>query len=1155
MNAISPMSSFDEYDVKSYTDEQLFDILNLNNPSDRELEAQILTMIRKYRNIGNQSGFKLAKFFTDIYDYFFEEEEAEAEAEDEKEGFITLPEKFKDGNIQIAAANGSSSEGYNLLTGSKFSDVSGTIGSANVGSTVKDTGSGGGVQLTKPLDYSKDNLNPLLKQTIKRIISIDSQYRDNKDMTPTTNFTFNLSEPLKDVVSLSLYSIQIPYTWYTVNSDFGGNFFYLKGNSPGIDNGDHDYMVSIPSGNYIASDLVDAVNVGFQSLAGLHPDVSFGNTMAVYNNGIKSTSSGTSKARIQVDITKVFNEQSYQLTFPNWSSPYSFTDSFGTLQTSRFATIAGYLGFNSPIQSCSAIYSSFFPYYSTSNYSTNVSLRECDVANNGTFTVVPYVGPSYLTATTIYTPISITIPNGKYSQSALVQQLDLSLSVNSKLDSNYSHCRWNDLSGNDAYGFPIFKQGSSYIQINCALNKLNAPIVENLKLAAVFPGSANSIFVDTSLNNFNSYFKLAYNPDSVDLCGNVICEMNTLVSDSGILQTNYDVSGTTQIRFVCTANGYIDTLNDYEINIPQSSTGGYALLDYVTSIQTAIKSYVNTSQKSIQNTSFEYAATGYFYLSTYIRTSFNNTQYKIKGNGIFQQVLGIPNTYTLLSNKNVFNNSSYNRLTTVFGVADTIVISPVDGNGNHTTFDISFNDGVTYRNYNDVANHIETAITKFTDAFGRKPFSNSTVVYSPNTTGITLTMNVNLNLNQSDYKLVFYSDPSGTGMNSTERNINTWSQNLSFDISYNLGSASAYVDVSGTFTTVKNRTPKSENKITIVTGSNDTMYLTPYSTINGLQTISPANQYRIPIVVPPKDYSIVELTDVINSILIANPLTKGSSLSLMPINGQTFVIFRFNINKVFTTADYRVVFYDPTSFAKCFSGKSKKGTKSAQNATWDSTLGWLLGFRNSIEYNLREYVGIIADANTSDYLGFYLKTSPNACAIVGDTSVSTNLYNYFLIMLDDYVQNHLNDGLVTITSQETNLAHEPAIYICDPTTGERTAVPANYKDPGVNYTQQQLYSFNQKVQSDAAKVKSYSAGPFVRDIFGIVPVKTAGLSIGSSYVEFGGTLQNQQRLYFGPVNIHRMTIQLLNDRGNLVDLNNANWSFSLICEQLYKNGY
>ena len=65
-------------------------------------------------------------------------------------------------------------------------------------------------------------------------------------------------------------------------------------------------------------------------------------------------------------------------------------------------------------------------------------------------------------------------------------------------------------------------------------------------------------------------------------------------------------------------------------------------------------------------------------------------------------------------------------------------------------------------------------------------------------------------------------------------------------------------------------------------------------------------------------------------------------------------------------------------------------------------------------------------------------------------------------------------------------------------------------------------------------------------------MKLSGRSPGDSIVEFGGTLQNQERQYFGPVNIQRLSIKLVSDRGNVVDLNNANWSFSLICEQLYK---
>lgn len=1152
-----------EYDVSSYTEEQLFSILNLNNPSDRELEAQILSMIRKYKNIGNSSGDKLATFFSDIYDHFFETEE---DAFGVEEGFMTLPDSYNFGNLQTQdlgnlQATGATqppppgtTQSYNRLSGSGNNPDNGPIGKANVGNTVKTAEPG--VQLTKPLDFAKDNLNPLLKQTFKRIISIDSQYRDNKDITPTTNFTFNLSEPLKDVVSLSLYSIQIPYTWYTVNSDFGGNFFYLKGNSPGIDNGNHDYQISIPSGNYIASDLVTAVDSSLKSLSASHPEVDFGATQAIYNNGIKSNASGTSKAQLQIDITKIFNEGNYYLDFgTNWSSPFSYTDSQNVFHTSRLSTVGGYLGFNKSTQSCSAIYSNFYPYLSTSDYASNISLNECVVSGNGSFQIVPYVGSSYKTATTSYSAITITIPNGKYSQTQLIAQLNSSLLSNPNLDPNYSYCSWIDISGQDSYGTPLYQNGASYVIINCKLNPATMPKVQNLKIAALFSPTANSIFVDVG-TNLASYFKMTYQQNNSDLLGNIVCEFNTLYSDTSILQSTYFVVGTNQIQFICTAIGYVDLSNNYYIDVAASQAGGYTLIDYIDAVKTPIASYPNTSQNTIQNTAFDYLSDGYLSLQTSIRTTFTTSQYKIRATGKINELFDIPSGFVDLSSQFVFSNPNHKLTPTQYRAAfDTIIISPKNeyGNKNAGNFVISFNG--SFASASSIESSFQKTIANFQDAYGRAPFSNSTVIYAPNT-GFVLTMNVQLKLNQTDYKLVFYSDPFGTHDPMTYPNSdlinNSWNSNWSFDLSYNLGVATPHVALSGLYTTVKNNTVENANQITI-DDTNDTFYLKPYSTIEGLQTR--ANVYQIPIVLTHNTYSIVQLLSEINTKLSQNTLSQGTSLSLASINGQSFIGIRFNINKVFSTKDYRVVFYDPYSFVKCYSGASHKGSQGVQNATWDSTLGWLLGFRNSIEYDLNEYIGTTDVLNSTNYFGYYLNTNSNNCVLMGDTCVSTNLYNYFLIMLDDYVQNHLNDGLVTITSQETILSHGPSKRICDPATGQQITVPADYGEPGANYTQAQLYAFNQRVQSDTAKTKSYSSGPFVRDIFGIVPVKTAGLNVGSSYVEFGGTLQNQQRLYFGPVNIHRMTIQLLNDRGNMVDLNNANWSFSLICEQLYKNGY
>ena len=234
-----------------------------------------------------------------------------------------------------------------------------------------------------------------------------------------------------------------------------------------------------------------------------------------------------------------------------------------------------------------------------------------------------------------------------------------------------------------------------------------------------------------------------------------------------------------------------------------------------------------------------------------------------------------------------------------------------------------------------------------------------------------------------------------------------------------------------------------------------------------------------------------------------------------------------------------MVFFDETSFVTCYIG-----VQSVRNTTWDSTLGWVLGYRLFTVYDLNA-VGTA--------------TATNAIIIQGDTGVSTNLYNYFLLCLDDYNQNHLNDGLITIANKDTSIplpsyANRTG-FQCDPTTGEKVY------NINTGLTEKQIYSvtsianagLNETSIGTSVSVKSYGSGPYVKDVFGLVPIKVSGLKSGDSYVEFGGTLQNQERSYFGPVNIERLTIRLMTDRGDVVDLNNANWSFSLICEQLNKS--
>ena len=119
----------------------------------------------------NKSGFRLVKF-SQIYDHCFQDEEDEENKDVKKgrrggKGEEKQEEKNEESNNTICS----------VQTFEYFAD--------------------------------KFQLNPLLKQIIKRVISIDSQYRDKSIYGLRTIFTFDLSEPLRDVVSLKLYSIQI----------------------------------------------------------------------------------------------------------------------------------------------------------------------------------------------------------------------------------------------------------------------------------------------------------------------------------------------------------------------------------------------------------------------------------------------------------------------------------------------------------------------------------------------------------------------------------------------------------------------------------------------------------------------------------------------------------------------------------------------------------------------------------------------------------------------------------------------------------------------------------------------------------------------------------------------------------------------------------
>jgi hypothetical protein len=468
------------YDVSTYTDLELYNLLDMNSPTDHELEARIIFLIRKYVNMQNESGDELAQFFTNIHKRFFDMSD-----DSEDEGESPEPVSFKESKLANTIEHFQNKtietmEGMNEATDANavppmqnsvpFQNSAPLVNELDTTTNPNVNVNTSSVGYTKSLEFATGNLNPLLNQTIKRIISVDSQYRDNKK-TLTSNFTFNLSEPLKGVVSMKLYSVQIPYTWYTISTGYGSNLIYLKGNSPGIDDGYHDYPISIEPGNYNPTDLAGNINASISNLAATYKyDVSFATTSMNYKPG-------NSLNTFVVDITKQYNETSYDISFSGLGASKSPFNTIANRRTTD-ANIGEFLGFANSRYSLYKLNSNLLPNRATTvTTDTNNVVYSLTNANNY-FTVYKYTGPEENTSLTTGIDISFVInlsskTGQSYSRAALLTDLSAQIFASDYLDNNYSYLKRLDISNTTLDASMAGYRTSSVFQLALKTNRTN----------------------------------------------------------------------------------------------------------------------------------------------------------------------------------------------------------------------------------------------------------------------------------------------------------------------------------------------------------------------------------------------------------------------------------------------------------------------------------------------------------------------------------------------------------------------------------------------------------------------------------------------------------------------------------------------------------
>ena len=1142
-----------KYDINSYSDEECFTMLNLYKPSDRVLEMKILEFMDMYQTKSK----RLYKFFESMYDRFFAGEEEEEE-EEEVEGFTQLIFNPEDKDTEEYKAQERLSEAQERLSEAQEQPSSNIISTTiNKGNTttkfneVRAKKEDDILQVTQ-VDYVKDKfkLNPVERKTIFKMISIDSQFREDPTNTSATSFTMNLSEGIDNVISMKLYSVQIPYTWYTINSTFGSNFFYIKGNSPGINNGDHDIKVEIGSGTYDADKFVAAIqaqfgvfkNIGknsnkYEAKYNTVVDVSFGNTIVTYNKG----ATNNAKFVFEFDLKKKYNETDYQLYFPSWSTP-------NVVGEAKSLTIPSFLGYN---------YDNYYPYIAYSLRKvlgqigdplelSNVTLYGLDGSNNY-FTIYQYTGtPSFNLATSTVInmiKINITLELGNRSRAELAANLNENMKSNKLLDAKYS--RFERVNGIDP--------SHSHFEIAVKLNRKEILQTDNSKLAIVFPSET-----DDGFHIWTGRSSCFVFPDFDTI------ELNEVVSETETLLTNFIISSdAAKIIVECTKPNYNVIENTRTVTVAGSlvsgSPDGYLFSNYITAVNNALETMNNSTkiEALLANGEFNISATSkntrLFILDDLATFHFDITRFFTQETYIIdlsscflsQNPFNFPANISNLTNTNFSLTRAFSSASTIqIGAGNNkIVLIPKTtggpfgngyGNQNSGIIELFFTNGI-YDTLFDLINIINNDFIDFVDSDSYPIMRGSSVSFANST--ITINLKINKVLTETDYRVQFQD-----GSN------NSWANYLKMDSSYNLADyeKTTYSDISGS-------SPVFNNVIQL-TPLNNKLVFKPYT--NGVADPGGANDivFSIPLGDDnTQTYTRERLIKTIQALFDTNSLTTGSTIRLITYadSNLEYTNIRMNINKTFFAEDFKLVFYDPQSFVYCNVGV-------AQNVTYDSTLGWILGFQSFTEYELSDFTQITEKYKNNvftdnvEYTNSYNTTS-HKIAVIGDTVLNTNLYNYFLVVVDDFIQNHVNAGLITITSLEKDVTlpsyASRLSFQCDPITGQKVAVSATNK-LNANLSSKQLYAANQILEDKRTRTKSYAMGPYLKDVFALVPLKLSGMTFGQTYMEFGGTMQNQDRKYFGPVRIQKLSVKLMNDKGSVVSLNGANWSFCLICEIL-----
>jgi len=183
-------------------------------------------------------------------------------------------------------------------------------------------------------------INPLERRITTNILSLDTEFRENYALTNSNKATFILKNPLYNVISMKLISLELPRMWNTITELIGNNTMKIElYNLPNNEN--VVQTIIIPNGHYTNENLISTINNIFKNT---------GNGLQYLNFDIDVN---TSKSFFYVN-NSVLNPNKnliYSSTSPFYSPSFYYVLDFTPeiavqCQNENYSTLGNYLGFD-----------------------------------------------------------------------------------------------------------------------------------------------------------------------------------------------------------------------------------------------------------------------------------------------------------------------------------------------------------------------------------------------------------------------------------------------------------------------------------------------------------------------------------------------------------------------------------------------------------------------------------------------------------------------------------------------------------------------------------------------------------------------------------------------------------------------------------------